>query len=289
MKVKIKYVFVSVLIFLVIGGLIIHMTKIKVIKDTNKVTLKAIEDVPVETWAKLAEKRIFFGHKSVGRNIIDGIEDIIQVHDYIRLNIVETTNPAEFDEPIFGHAQIGTNTDPGSKMVDFMTILDSGLGDKIDIAFMKLCYVDVVRDSDPENILNDYKMMLEDMKSRYPETIFLNVTVPVCSTPKGFKKNLKESVKLLIGKPGFLDDNIKRHRYNTILKDTCSGTEHVFDLAFIETIGTENFRCLVNKGKEKIPVMASEYTEDGGHLNERGRRKVAEQLLIILAELANDS
>ena len=32
--------------------------------------------------------------------------------------------------------------------------------------------------------------------------------------------------------------------------------------------------------------MAREYTDDGGHLNARGRRRVAEQLLIQLVELA---
>ncbi len=289
MKVKTKYVLSAFTIILIIAGFMMYMTKIKVIKDVNTMSLKAIEDVPVESWAKLAEMKIFFGHKSVGYNIIDGIKDIIEVHDYIRLNIVETANPAEFDGPIFAHAQIGTNVDPGSKMVDFMTKLDSGLGSKLDIAFMKLCYVDVMRDSEPENILDDYKMMLEDMKSHYPNIVFLNITVPVCSVPKDLKSNLKESIKLLIGRPCFLDDNIKRHHYNTILKESFSETENIFDLAFIETIGMGNLKCYVNKRKEKVPVMASEYTDDGGHLNEMGRRKVAEQLLIMLAELSNDS
>ena len=31
--------------------------------------------------------------------------------------------------------------------------------------------------------------------------------------------------------------------------------------------------------------MAPEYTTDGGHLNETGRKRVAEQLLIFLANL----
>ena len=33
--------------------------------------------------------------------------------------------------------------------------------------------------------------------------------------------------------------------------------------------------------------MVPEYTEDGGHFNDQGKKKVAEQLLIILAEVAN--
>jgi hypothetical protein len=266
-----------------------YMTQIRVIKDSNKVTLKTIEDIPIESWAELAEKKIFFGHKSVGNDIIEGIRDIIEVHDYIRLNIVETSNPADFEAPVFGHAQIGVNTDPASKMVDFMTILDSGLGSKVDIAFMKLCYVDITRDSKLENILSDYGMMSENLKSCYPNIVFINVTVPLCSVPGDFKSNLKESVKLLIGKPGFLEDNIKRNHYNNIFKKSYLESGTIFDLAFIESTDPEDLRCYVRKGRDNVPVMASEYTEDGGHLNERGRRKVAEQLLITLAELSGDS
>ena len=35
---------------------------------------------------------------------------------------------------------------------------------------------------------------------------------------------------------------------------------------------------------ERVSVMVPEYTDDSGHLNDKGRKKVAEQLLIILAE-----
>jgi lysophospholipase L1-like esterase len=35
-------------------------------------------------------------------------------------------------------------------------------------------------------------------------------------------------------------------------------------------------------------LLALEYTDDGGHLNSLGRKEVAEQLLIILSELATE-
>jgi len=60
-------------------------------------------------------------------------------------------------------------------------------------------------------------------------------------------------------------------------------------LALIESVNPDGFRCYAAEGTEKVNVMASEYTEDSGHLNSRGRRKVAEQLLIILAEMASSS
>jgi lysophospholipase L1-like esterase len=40
-------------------------------------------------------------------------------------------------------------------------------------------------------------------------------------------------------------------------------------------------------GSERIYLMDAQYSDDGGHLNELGRKIVAEQLLITLAEAAN--
>lgn len=263
-------------------------TKMKTRTDTNRVTLPLIDDVPKEYWVKLAEKRIFFGHKSVGYNIIDGIKDIINECDYIELNIVETCDPAEFGRPVFAHSQVGRNTDPVSKIKSFRNIMDAGVGNKVDIAFFKFCYVDITRDSDPQKIFDSYSATVEELENLYPETRFLHVTVPLCSVPKGAKRNLKQSVKLLIGKPGVWDDNIMRQRYNKLLNDTYSETEPVFELALTESVNPGGFRCYAAKGAEKVYVMVPEYTEDGGHLNGQGRKKIAEQLLIILAGIAKN-
>lgn len=287
MKVKAHYIIIAVAVVLIAGALTMFFTKIKIKTDTNEITLPSIDDVPEEYWAKLAEKKIFFGHKSVGYNIIDGIKDITNDRDYIKLKIVETHEAVEFDQPIFAHSQVGRNTDPVSKIKNFRSIMDAGVGDKVDIAFFKFCYVDVMRDSDPKKIFDSYDTTIEDLKVRYPETKFLHVTVPVCSAPKGAKRNLKESVKLLIGRPGVLDDNIMRQRYNKLLRDTYSQTKTVFDLALIESVNPGGFRCYANKETEKVFLLVPEYTEDGGHLNKQGRKRAAEQLLMVLAEIVS--
>jgi len=289
MKVKTLGTFiVAVAVVLIVGPLAMFFASIRIKADTNKITLPSIDDVPAECWAKLARKKIFFGHQSVGYNIIDGITDIINEHDYIQLNVAEAREPAAFDRPIFAHSQVGRNTDPISKIESFRNIMDAGVGNKVDIAFFKFCYVDMMRDSDPQEIFGSYSAAMEDLKGRYPETTFLHVTVPVCSVPKGAKKNLKQSVKRLIGRPGILDDNLVRQNYNALLNDAYSKTEPVFDLALIESIRPGGFRCYAAKGDEKAFVMAPEDTEDGGHLNGRGRKKIAAQLLIILAQIANE-
>jgi hypothetical protein len=289
MKPRFFYISIATAGLLAVGILSMFLTRIQARTDTNKIILPSIEDVPGEYWAKLAGKKIFFGHQSVGYNIIDGIKDVITERDFIKLNIVETHESAVFERPVFAHSRVGVNTKPFSKIEHFMEIIDSGVGSKVDIAFFKFCYVDIMKDSDPREIFDGYKTAMEELKDRYPETKFLHITVPIRSAPKGIKKNIKQSVKSLIGEPGFLEDNMMRRSFNELLRKTYSKTEPFFDLALIESLNTSGFGCYVLKRKEKVNVMASEYTEDGGHLNSLGRRKVAEQFLIILAETAGCS
>ena len=289
MKFRTRHLFIAVAVVSVIGAMIMFFTKIRTMTETDKVTLPSIDDVPAESWAKLAGKKIFFGHKSVGYNIIDGLADVMNEHDYIKLNVVVGQEPTTFDLPVLAHSHVGMNTDPVSKIRSFMNIMDNGMGSKVDIAFFKFCYVDIMRDSDPQEIFNCYRAAFEELKNRYPDTKFLHITVPVCSVPKGVKRNLKQSIKLLIGMPGVLEDNMIRQYYNKLLRDAYSETEPFFDLALIESVNPDGFRCFAVNGTEKVYFMAPEYTDDGGHLNIRGRRKVAEQLLIILAETASRS
>ncbi|MES9847189.1 MAG: hypothetical protein ABW145_02265, partial [Candidatus Thiodiazotropha sp.] len=72
----------------------------------------------------LADVRVFFGHQSVGRNIIAGIEELSGDYQEIDLNI--TGNSAEVGgaSGCLLHTAVGKNTDPLSKCVDFGRILD---------------------------------------------------------------------------------------------------------------------------------------------------------------------
>ena len=140
-----------------------------------------------------------------------------------------------------------------------------------------------------EEIVKLSEEVKKELKGRYPDTKFLHVTVPIRSTPKGTKKFLKQTVKLLIGRQGFFEDNMMRRDYNDLLNNAYSKTGLFFDLAHIEAVNSSGFECYAKKGVEKVYVMAPKYTEDGGHLNSLGRKKVAEQLMIILAEIAGRS
>jgi len=74
---------------------------------TNKVAFPTIKDVPAEVWQKLAQKKIYFCHQSVGQNIIDGINDVMKQNTQINLNIVDLPKVPDFNKHFFAHSDVG--------------------------------------------------------------------------------------------------------------------------------------------------------------------------------------
>ena len=93
--------------------------------EEKKVNYNALKDVPASAWEKLSQKKIYFGHQSVGFNIIDGIEDLIKLNPEIKLNIVETSSPADLKKGVFAHSRVGKNVDPESKTDEFVKIINN--------------------------------------------------------------------------------------------------------------------------------------------------------------------
>ncbi len=249
---------------------------------TENNNLRHIDDVSKEKFSKLAEKKIYFGHQSVGFNIMDGISDILKEKSYIKLNIAETSKTANFNVPIFAHSRVGENRNPKSKIDDFVNFIKDGLGADLDIAFLKFCYVDVDAKSDIEKIFNEYKTKLSYLKSSYPNIKFVHLTIPLKTVQTG----LKVPIKKILGKSvtGY-DDNIKRNEYNELLRHEYLGKEPLFDLAYYESIANDGAQSTFTAKGKTYYFLNPAFTNDGGHLNEMGRRVVAEQLLIFLAEL----
>ena len=250
----------------------------------NKVTFPSIKEVPAEAWQKLAQKKIYFGHQSVGQNIIDGINDVTKQNTQIKLNIVDLSKVTDFNKPFFAHSSIGKNEDPRAKCEDFDDVIDKKIAGKVDIAFFKFCYVDIVSSTDINKLFATYNETLLAMKEKYPTAMFVHITVPLTDAQTGPKVWIKK----IIGRPiGGYDDNIKREQFNTLLRKEYSTKEPIFDLAGIESIFPDGTRSTLEKDSKEYPALVPVYTNDGGHLNELGRKVVAEQLLIFLATLAN--
>jgi hypothetical protein len=252
---------------------------------TDKGAISAtLEGVPQANWKRLSEKKIYFGHMSVGNNILEGVQDLAKEYPFVRFNVIETKSPSSFDKPIFAHSPIGKNEDPKSKIADFSHLIDMGVGEKADIALFKLCYIDILAATDADEVFMQYKNDMETLKKKYPKVTFVHVTAPLREVQTG----LLVPVKKIIGRSvGGYADNIKRSRFNELLRQEYKGKEPIFDLAAIESTYPDGTRFVFDSGGKKYESLIADYTHDGGHLNELGRKLVAAHFLVFLATLPN--
>ena len=237
-------------------------------------------DMQGSMWSKIANKRIYFAHQSVGFNIIDGVNDLIGENPAARLKIAETIDHNSFKEPIFAHSRVGKNQSPETKVDGFVKNIEQGIGDNADYAFLKLCYVDITADTDYEKLFGYYERALAKLKESYGTTTFIHITIPVTKIQSG----LKGIIKRMVGKSIGYEDNYKRHLFNQMLRDRYNGKEPLFDLAMEES-GAAGEQAVYSLNGEKFHTLAPDYTDDGGHLNVVGRRVIAKRLLRFIAEL----
>lgn len=235
---------------------------------------------------RLTQKSFYFGHQSVGSNILNGIQDLEKETKDLCFTIGETNNVSELTTPFFAHLRVGKNTDPVSKIDDFKDSFDKGMSGKVDIAFLKLCYIDINFNTDAEQLFTYYKKTMKELKNKYPDVLFVHFTVPLTTPVKNVVAGLKRFIKGVMGKHSWdFDDNIMRNKYNELITKEYEGREPVFDLARIESSYMDGRRTKHSKGKEEFYTLVPEYTDDGGHLNEEGRKVVAGELLVFLAGL----
>jgi len=149
------------------------------------------------------------------------------------------------------------------------------------------CYVDLTVGTNVQNLFDKYKITISRLKKLYPETTFVHVTVPLTSENTGIKQWLKKGkdlVKKIIGRPVY--NNINRSEFNEMLRKEYEGKAPIFDLAKVESTDPNGRRIAIQKHGKTFYAMVPDYTYDGGHLNETGRKKAAEQLLILLANIS---
>lgn len=249
----------------------------------NNFCFLSIEDIPTSDWKTLATKKIYFGHQSVGKNILDGIKELMHENGQIELNISETT-PSEITSinSLFTHSHVGRNGEPKSKIDEFANLFEKK-GIEVDLAFFKFCYVDFDGTTDVNQVFEYYRKTMYRLQQSHPRTTFMHVTVPLVTTHQGVKQGVKDWVKELLGRPTNAFINSKRNQFNDLLRKEFKGKALIFDLAEIESTSTDGRRASYIYGGKTYHSMVQTYSDDGGHLNEMGRRVVAEQLLVFLA------
>jgi hypothetical protein len=227
----------------------------------------------------LATRKIFFGHQSVGMNILQGVRDLMAQDPRLRLNIVRNADPGRVSGPALVESGIGKNFDPASKLDDFVAALDRGMGTRDAIAVCKLCYVDVTPATDVGQLFDLYRLHVDEVRARHPGITIVHVTLPLTADEPA----LKAFAKRALGRATGRDLNIKRNDYNRFLRDHYGSTDVIFDLAAAESTRPDGSRACFRAGNEMIYTLSPEFTSDGGHLNEAGRRIAAHEFLLALA------
>lgn len=250
--------------------------------NVTKVEYKAatLDSVRPQAMETLLKKRIFFGHQSVGWNIIDGLKDATRERGWAGFSFVETRAPAL--SPGFYHAGIGKNGDPLGKVKDFESIMRAGAGDVVDIALMKFCYVDFDGKTEARGLYEAYAAALARLEAEYPRVVFVRATAPL-TTGEGALKALAKSV---LGKSTAASANASRERFNELVRADCAASgKPLFDIALAEAASDDGVVTERSAGGRRYIALRDDYSSDGGHLNEAGREAVAGRLLAALAGL----
>lgn len=233
-----------------------------------------INHMTEQRWQKLEKKKIFFGHQSVGYNIIKGIERDLGKDSPV--HVINSKNPAEFIGPGLYHAPIGQNVFPKSKIDEFVALMDGGLAEKTDIAGFKFCYADIRVESDIKEIFKDYTSQMDYLIKKYPQVTFIHFTVPILVKPTGIKGIVKKL---------FYDHNIKRNAFSRMLLDYY-GPDRIFNIAAYEASYPDGKLNTYANGRM---AMVTSYSDDGEHINDSQSNIIGEQFLVFLADLPANS
>ena len=241
-------------------------------------TLALATDAPAR-WRSIAGRRIFFGHQSVGANILEGVRELERDHPELRLTITRAADPTTVEGPAIVESYLGTNGDPQSKADAFARAIAHGVGPGGGMALYKHCFLDMQPGADPERIFAAYRANADSLQRDHADLLLAHVTMPLTTLEPAPKR----LVKRLLGRATTVDLNAARGRYNALLLRAYAARAPVFDLARLESTRPDGSRAFVMRGADTVYVLADEWTDDGGHLNAAGRRHVATAFLDFLA------
>jgi hypothetical protein len=212
---------------------------------------------PDTTAAQLASLKaygIYFGHQSVGQNIMAGVDDLLA--EVPAADRLERGGIADAGTGTWADGGVGSNGDPLGKLADFASQME-GLCGKVDIAFMKFCWADTpyVDAHGPQALLDAYVSTMAAVHGACPSATLVHLTLPLTTSGNG-----------------------SREAYNALLRAHYGAA--VFDVAREESTRPDGSRSVDGDG---LPVLFADYAADSGHLNTTGRDRVAAKLVAFLA------
>ena len=230
----------------------------------------------------VGSKRVYFGHQSVGNNLLDGLKDIQSACSDSSLKVRNLAKIEDRKGPFFAESMIGQNTEPIGKCEAFAAILKNSTVEPFDLALMKFCYVDFNPGTNVNQVFEAYCTMVDSLKRALPHTTIVHVTTPLTAETAAWKRFVK---KILGRSDDSQESNVVRAQFNILLTDRFKG-EPIFDLAKVESTFPNGTRNTSDVGGKEVYSLVKEFTDDGGHLNRQGRVVAAREMLRVLAAAA---
>jgi hypothetical protein len=249
---------------------------------TVSVSHSAEEDAKLRSdLEKIAQRRVLFGHQSVGENLLDGIRQLSTTAG-VPVRVAEIKAANSMTPGTIGHALIAENEYPLKKLKSFEQIMEQQRAGT-DIAFMKFCYVDFTAETNAKELFASYQASMDSLRKKNPVTTFVHVTAPLTTVGGGPKAKLKYFLGMapLYGTV----ENMRRQEFNNLLRQTYRGREPIFDLARVESTAPNGKEESVKWDGSVVPVLVPEYSDDGGHLNSAGKLRAARELISVLASI----
>ena len=241
---------------------------------------RSMDDALKADFDRVSSARVYFGHQSVGGNIMNGLADlqgqlgkqVIRVGELGSLDV-------SGDHGVLLHTKVGKNEQPVSKCQDFQRILDQQLAGLVDVALFKFCYIDFNDTSDVDAIFETYSRTMDDLKQRHPDITFIHVTAPLRSVDRGPGVWARE----MLGRPNRAKlANVSRNEFNRRLKERYPA-DPIYDLAAVMSTYPDGRRESFKMDGNTYDSLVPAYTDDGGHLNAVGRTHAAAEFVRSIA------
>lgn len=202
---------------------------------------------------RLKTSRIFFGHQSVGNNLIEAAKGLGYTFKY-------ALRGADLAAMGLSEAPVADNRDPLRKVKSFAELMvKEKIGERADLAGFKLCYVDFEDSLKTGGLEKTYATRIAELRMAYPQLKFFHVTPPLTTDNPAFNK--------------------QRLEFGEFLKKTYADQDVVVDLAAVESQQPDGTPCTLGGHR----ALCSQYASDNGHLKGEGATRGAKVLLYAFA------
>jgi len=230
----------------------------------------------------VARTRVFFGHFSVGMDVLNAVPGVYADHGVSAPPIEQGGTQPGPNGGFIAHKFIGQDGKP--QLEDFDRTMRGGMGRQVDVALMKFCFGEIYSNTDVDALFARYRDTMAALERDFPNVTFIHVTVPLTTEP-GLFTELKIRLKTLLGRRDGRGQpaNVARERLNALIRGEYAG-RHLFDLAAIESTKPDGTRVSGRYDNQRYFALYDGYATDMAFLNAVGSKIAATAFLEAIAQ-----